>query len=149
MTNTAKKEFSIQKIFTDKVRYHAPNTPAVFSKNWHPDISLNLGLRSSELEESMFILAIDVEVVAKSDDKLAYEVEVTQKGIFLLEGFSENESNLTLGTMCPSILFPFTREIVQNLVSKGGFPQLLLAPVNFETLYEQKISAPIPANELN
>ena len=87
----------------------------------------------------MFEVALTVTVTVKTGDTTAYLVEATQAGIFSLAGFSDEEMGPMLGSFCPNILFPYVREVISDLVAKGGFPQLLLAPVNFDALYAQHI----------
>jgi preprotein translocase subunit SecB len=87
----------------------------------------------------LYEVALTVTITVKSNDKTAYLVEVNQAGIFALSGFSDQEMGPMVGSFCPNILFPYAREAVSDLVAKGGFPQLLLAPVNFDALYSQHL----------
>jgi len=87
----------------------------------------------------MFEVSLTVTVTVKTGEEVAYLVEATQAGIFSLAGFSDQEMGPMVGSFCPNILFPYVREVVSDLVAKGGFPQLLLAPVNFDALYQQHI----------
>jgi preprotein translocase subunit SecB len=91
------------------------------------------------LEDSLFEIALTVTITVKSADTTAYLVEVNQAGIFSLSGFTDQEMGPMVGSFCPNILFPYAREAVSDLVAKGGFPQLLLAPVNFDALYAQHL----------
>jgi preprotein translocase subunit SecB len=91
------------------------------------------------LENALYEVSLSVTVTVKCKDTTAYLVEVNQAGIFSLTGFPEQEMGPMLGSFCPNILFPYAREVVSDLVAKGGFPQLLLAPVNFDAIYAQHI----------
>ena len=133
------KQFSIQKIYTKDISFESPATPNVFTEKWEPAVDFNLGTNASPLQDSMFDVALTVTVTVKTGDTTAYLVEVTQAGIFSLAGFSDEEMGPMLGSFCPNILFPYVREVISDLVAKGGFPQLLLAPVNFDALYAQHI----------
>ena len=82
-------------------------------------------------------MSVSVTVTSKLEDKTAFLVEVKQAGIFNLSGFSQQEMGKMLGAYCPNLLFPYAREVVSDLVTKGSFPQLLLTPVNFDALYAQ------------
>jgi preprotein translocase subunit SecB len=134
---TQEKQFSIQKIYTKDISYETPNAPKIFREKWEPSVDFNLGTHVDKLEEGVFEVLLTVTITVKSADTTAYLVEVNQAGIFTLENFSEQELAPMLGSFCPNILFPYAREVVSDLVAKGGFPQLLLAPVNFDALYAQ------------
>jgi len=133
------KQFSIQKIYTKDISFESPAAPNVFTEKWEPAVDFNLGTNATPLQDSMFEVALTVTVTVKTGDTTAYLVEAAQAGIFSLAGFSDEEMGPMLGSFCPNILFPYVREVISDLVAKGGFPQLLLAPVNFDALYAQHI----------
>lgn len=133
------KQFSIQKIYTKDVSFETPNSPQIFTEKWEPTVEFNLGTNAEPIEDALFDVALSVTVTVKCGETTAYLVEVAQAGIFSLAGFSEQEVGPMLGSFCPNILFPYAREVVSDLVAKGGFPQLLLAPVNFDALYAQHV----------
>lgn len=139
-TNDAgEKQFAIQKIYTKDISFETPNSPQIFTQKWEPALDLNLGTHVESLENSMFEVALNITVTVKLGEATAYLVEVTQAGIFTVAGFSDQEMGPMMGSFCPNILFPYAREVISDLVSKGGFPQLLLAPVNFDALYMQHL----------
>lgn len=138
-STTEEKQFSIQKIYTKDISYETPNSPKVFTEKWEPAVDFNLGTHVETLENDLFEVSLTVTVTVKCSDSTAYLVEVNQAGIFSLTGFPEQEMGPMLGSFCPNILFPYAREVVSDLVAKGGFPQLLLAPVNFDALYSQHL----------
>jgi preprotein translocase subunit SecB len=133
------KQFSIQKIYTKDLSFETPSSPKIFTEKWEPTVDLNLSSQIQALESSLFEVALTITITVKSIDTIAYLVEVSQAGIFTLSGFTEEEMGPMLGSFCPNILFPYAREAVSDLVAKGGFPQLLLAPVNFDALYAQQL----------
>ncbi len=133
------KQFSIQKIYTKDLSFETPSSPKIFTEKWEPTVDLNLSSQIQPLESSLFEVALTITITVKSIDTIAYLVEVSQAGIFTLSGFTEEEMGPMLGSFCPNILFPYAREAVSDLVAKGGFPQLLLAPVNFDALYAQQL----------
>jgi preprotein translocase subunit SecB len=134
---TPEKQFSIQKIYTKDMSFETPNSPNIFTEKWEPSVDFNMGSNVGPLENSLYEVALTLTITVKSADKTAYLVEVNQAGIFALSGFTDQEMGPMLGSFCPNILFPYAREVVSDLVAKGGFPQLLLAPVNFDALYAQ------------
>ena len=133
------KQFSIQKIYTKDLSFETPSSPKIFTEKWEPTVDLNLSSQIFPLEQSLYEVALTITITVKSIESTAYLVEVSQAGIFTLSGFSEEEMGPMLGSFCPNILFPYAREAVSDLVNKGGFPQLLLAPVNFDALYAQQL----------
>jgi preprotein translocase subunit SecB len=133
------KQFSIQKIFTKDISFETPSSPKIFTEKWEPTVDFNLGTNVEPLENALYEVSLSVTVTVKCKDTTAYLVEVNQAGIFSLTGFPEQEMGPMLGSFCPNILFPYAREVVSDLVAKGGFPQLLLAPVNFDAIYAQHI----------
>lgn len=134
------KNFAIQKLFLKDVSFESPNAPAIFSDNgWSPEINVQLNTESNSLAENVVEVVLKITVTAKHEDKTAFLVELHQAGVFTVQGFSEEEMGGMLGSYCPNVLFPFAREAISDLVGKGGFPQLLLAPVNFDALYAQHI----------
>lgn len=133
------KQFSIQKIYTKDISFETPNSPKIFTEKWEPTVDFNLGTNVDPIENALFEVSLSVTVTVKCAETTAYLVEVTQSGIFSLAGFSEQEMGPMVGSFCPNILFPYAREVVSDLVAKGGFPQLLLAPVNFDALYAQHV----------
>jgi preprotein translocase subunit SecB len=119
--------------------FETPNSPKVFTEKWEPAVDFNLGTHVAPLENSMFEVALTVTITVKNGGTTAYLVEVNQAGIFSLAGFTDAEMGPMVGSFCPNILFPYARETISDLVTKGGFPQMLLAPVNFDALYSQHL----------
>ncbi len=133
------KQFSIQKIYTKDISFETPNAPKIFTNKWEPKVDFNLGTNLDTLEDGLFEVTLTVTVTVTTQETTAYLVEVVQAGIFSLSGFSDQEMGPMFGSFCPNVLFPYAREVVSDLVSKGGFPQLILAPVNFDAIYAQHL----------
>ncbi|MCK4587729.1 MAG: protein-export chaperone SecB [Gammaproteobacteria bacterium] len=140
-TKAAENEqlFQLQKIFLKDTSFETPNSPDIFTENWEPDVNIELQTAGKPLADGIHEVVLTVTVTTKVGDKTAYLVEVHQAGIFTMTGFNENERAHMLGSFCPNILFPFAREAISDFVGKGGFPQLVLAPVNFDALYSQHV----------
>lgn len=133
------QKFEIQKIFIKDVSFESPNAPGIFRKEWKPETDIHLATENKKMSDTLFEVTLNVTVTTKHDDKTAFLVELKQAGIFTIEGFEETQLKQLLGSYCPHSLFPFAREAVSDLISKGGFPPLLLAPVNFDALYAQQL----------
>jgi preprotein translocase subunit SecB len=132
-------QFGVQKVYIKDLSFETPNSPQIFQEQWSPSVSMDVSNSATALSDKLFEVVLSVTVTVKSGDKTVYLVEAQQAGIFHVEGFPRDILNRILATMCPNILFPFAREVVADLAMRGGFPQLLLAPMNFEALYQQHL----------
>jgi preprotein translocase subunit SecB len=135
----AQTQFAIQKIYVKDLSFETPNSPQVFLEKWEPDVNLQLSNTSAVLSDNTHEVVLSLTVTAKLGDKTAYLAEVQQAGIFNIEGYDETQLSAVIGSYCPHVLFPYAREAVSDLVTRGGFPQLLLAPLNFDALYRQHL----------
>ena len=131
--------FVIQKIYTKDISFETPNSPDIFRDEWKPELDLQLGNEYARIDDDNHEITLTVTVTAKVADKVAFLVEVKQAGVFSLTGYSDQEMGPLVGSYCPNTLFPFAREVISDIVLKGGFPQLVLAPVNFDALYMNQI----------
>jgi preprotein translocase subunit SecB len=135
----AQPQFIIQKIYTKDVSFETPNSPEVFREEWKPELDLQLTNEYKQLDDNNHDVTLVATVTAKLGDKTAFLIEVKQAGVFSLVGYGKDEMGPLIGNHCPNILFPYVREVISDLVLKGGFPQLVLAPVNFDALYMNQI----------
>lgn len=134
------QQFAIQKIYLKDVSFESPNSPQAFTDgNWQPQINVQLNSSNQSIADDTYEVVLVITVTAKHEDKTAFLVEVKQAGIFTISGFPQENMGGMVGAFCPETLFPFAREAISELVSKGGFPPLLLAPVNFNALYTQQV----------
>ena len=128
-------QFSIQRIYTKDISYEAPNAPAIFKKEWKPEVQLDLDTRSAVLDEGLYEIVLAVTVTAKLGEETAFLCEVQQAGIFAIGDMPEQNKAHMIGSFCPNTLFPYARETISNLVNRGTFPALNLAPVNFDAIF--------------
>ncbi len=142
-------QFGIQKVYTKDLSFETPNSPAIFQEQWQPTVNMDIANSAQSLTDDLYEVTLSVTVMVSSNEKSMYLVEAQQAGIFHIAGFAHEAVNRMLATVCPNILFPFAREVVADLVTRGGFPQLLLAPVNFDALYvqHQQQAAQVAAGE--
>ncbi len=134
-----KLELGIQRVYTKDISFETPDSPEVFTGEWKPNMDLNLGTETRKLSDNTFEVVLKLTVTIKNKDKTAYLAEVHQAGIFTIKGLEDNQLAPVFGITCPNILFPYAREVVSDLVNKGSFPQLVLAPINFEALFAQQM----------
>jgi preprotein translocase subunit SecB len=135
---TSDKQIAIQKIYVKDFSFESPHTPAVFTKtNWSPKTDLNLRSSHTTGTDNNHEVVLTITIEAKEDEQTFFLVELQQAGLFHIAGYDEAEFKAIIGSYCPNILFPYARESVANIVSKGGFPEFLLQPINFDALYAQ------------
>lgn len=139
-TDTTAKEaqFLIQRVYMKDMSFEAPGTPAIFQQKWEPDLALDLHTEHTMLEENIYEVVLHVTATVKNQKETAFLAEVKQAGIFTITGAPEAQLDHLLGSFCPSILYPYAREAITSEVIRGSFPQLVLAPVNFDALYTQQ-----------
>jgi preprotein translocase subunit SecB len=131
-------QFALQRIFVKDVSFESPKSPEVFRAQWQPKVNLEINSSHKNLEDDLYQVTLQVTVTARDEaDEVVYLTEIQQAGIFLIKGLEAEPLLQTLGAFCPSVLFPYAREAVDGLVVKGSFPPLMLAPVNFDAIYEQ------------
>ncbi|MCU7842280.1 MAG: protein-export chaperone SecB [Candidatus Thiodiazotropha sp. (ex Monitilora ramsayi)] len=132
-----RREFAMQRVYTKDVSFETPSAPAVFQQEWKPETKVNLNTEVQTLGEGVYEVCLTVTVTTQLGEQTAYLAEVKEGGIFTINGFSEQELGPMLGSYCPNQLFPYVREVISDLITKGSFPQLVLQPVNFDALYAQ------------
>ncbi|MDE2343573.1 MAG: protein-export chaperone SecB [Betaproteobacteria bacterium] len=131
--------FSIEKIYVKDISLELPNAPQIFLEQETPQIEVRLSNDSQAVDAGIFQVTVSVTVTAKLGDKTMFLVEVVEAGIFRLENIPATDMPYVLGVTCPGILFPYAREAVSDLVTRAGFPPVMLNPVNFEALYQQRL----------
>jgi preprotein translocase subunit SecB len=134
-----KMDFGIQRIYARDLSFEAPGAPHIFKENWSPEVAIDLQSKSERLEEGVYEVIVTVTTNVKVNDKMAFIAEVHQAGIFTIRNFPEDQLGHLLGSFCPSVIFPYARESITDLVTRGGFPQLYLSPINFDAIYQQKL----------
>lgn len=136
------KRLAIIKIYLKDFSFESPQSPSVFrSEGWSPQTNLNLRSSHTVIDEQLHevVLTITVEAKEKDSDKTLFLVELHQAGLFELSGYSSEELAALVGSFCPNILFPYARESIAATIQKGGFPEFVLQPINFDALYMQSL----------
>ena len=131
------QQFALQRIYIKDLSFETPMGVEVFRHEWKPRINLDMNTRSNRIDEQNFEVVLTLSLTAALEDKTAFLVEIQQAGIFFIKGVAESQMRQVLATVCPNILFPYARESVDSIVTRGSFPALMLAPVNFDALYVQ------------
>lgn len=134
-------QFGLQRIYLKDSSFESPRSPAIFSNQWQPKINFDIKTRSNKLSDETYEVVLVLTAEAIIEEQTAFVVEVHQAGVFGVKDFEDAQIEQLLATVCPNILFPYAREAIDSLVIKGSFPALMLAPINFDALYQQQKQA--------
>ena len=132
-------QFSIQRVYLKDLSFETPQGPSAFKRKWQPKVSQDLNTKTNLVEEGIFEVALRVTITMTDGDDTIYIVEAEQAGLFNINGFTDEQLPQILNTTCPGILFPYLRETLDNVVTKGSFPALLLPPINFDALFANAV----------
>ncbi|WP_111494512.1 MULTISPECIES: protein-export chaperone SecB [Marinobacter] len=138
-TNENQPQFALQRIYIKDLSFESPNSPTLFQEQWQPQVNLDLNTAHTQVSDTQYEVVLSMTVTAKVGEKVAYIVEIQQAGVFMVKGIEGPQLGQMLGAYCPNILFPYARESIDNIVGKGSFPALMLAPVNFDAIYAQAL----------
>ena len=130
-------KFALQRIYIKDSSFESPKSPDCFRGQWKPKVNMELNSSNNVIDDGLYEVVLQLTITAKGEDgEVVYLTEVQQGGIFHIKGLSDEALTQTLGAFCPSVLFPYAREAVDSLVIKGSFPALMLAPVNFDAIFD-------------
>ena len=138
MSDEEEQNFSIARVYTKDLSLESPRAPQIFEKQWNPKLGLEVDVLNEKLNDTLYEVILKLGVTVKTDDDVAFLVEIQQAGVFVLQGFDEQTIEHILGSMCPNILFPYARETIDSLAVKATFPAPMLAPINFDAFMEQR-----------
>jgi len=133
-------QFSLQRIYVKDISFEAPNSPTVFQQPFKPKVGLDLNTTSRQVADDLYevVVKVTAQVTHSEEGTTSFLAEIEQAGLFRISGIEGQQLEHTLGAFCPNMIFPYARECIDSLVNRGGFPPLMLAPVNFEAIYAQK-----------
>ncbi|MGJ8581219.1 MAG: protein-export chaperone SecB [Psychromonas sp.] len=134
-------EFNIQRVYVKDISFECPNSPEIFKKEWAPEVKMDIDTQAKKLEEGVYEVTLSLTATAKVEEEVAFLCEVQQAGIFSVSDLEGPQLAHCLNAFCPNILFPYAREAVSSMVTRGTFPQLNLAPVNFDALFQQAMAS--------
>lgn len=136
---TNERQLLLQKIYIKDMSFESPKAPEIFTSSAQANTQLNIGSANRPLNDENVEVSLTLTIESKDDEQTLFLIEIVQAGVFLMQGYTEQERAQLLGSFCPGTLFPFAREAVAEIAAKGGFPQLLLQPINFDALYAQAV----------
>ena len=147
MSDKQQAMFSIEKLYVKDLSLEIPNAPRIFLEREAPQVDVQIHTEGNPIDEGVFEVVLTVTITAKLKDKIMFLVEAAQAGIFHIRNVAKGEIEPILGIACPNILFPYVREVISDVVSRAGFPPVILNPVNFEALYQHRKQQPQPSAE--
>ncbi|MCK9389736.1 MAG: protein-export chaperone SecB [Sulfuritalea sp.] len=139
MSDEQQPVFSIEKIYVKDLSVEVPNAPQVFLQRETPGIEVQIQSKANTIGDGMYEVVLTITVNAKQAETVFFLVEVVKAGIFQIRNVPEQDLEPILAVACPNILFPYARETVSDAINRAGFPPVILAPVNFESLYQQRL----------
>ena len=142
MSDTQGPQIGIARIYTKDLSFESPSAPKIFTIDWRPEVKLDVSVRPQNLEGNFWEVTLKLTAEARHESTVGFIVEVEQAGIFELRGMDKANTNRALHTFCPSTLFPYARQVIDQSLIQGGFAPLMLAPLNFEQLQKQAGSQP-------
>lgn len=139
MSEELQPVFSIERVYVKDLSLEVPHAPQIFLEQGEPEVDMRVSTVNEQLTEGVYSVDVTITVTAKLNaERTLFLNEVTQSGIFRLENIPEEDAKMLLGIACPNILFPYAREAISSSVTRAGFPPVLLAPINFESMYQQQ-----------
>lgn len=136
--SSAPASFQIEKLYVKDLSLEVPNAPQVFMQTENPQLEIQVRNEGAQFAEGLFEVTVTVTVTARAAEKTVFLAEVAQAGIFSVRGVPAEDLDPLLGIGCPTILYPYAREAISDLVTRAGFPAVVLAPVSFEQIYMER-----------
>ena len=130
---------AFHKVYVKDISYESPNTPKIFTETWTPDVDVDFGFNDTRLTEDEYEVELTITVSVRADNRTVFLAEVKMAGLFSLAGFADETMKMILGSYCPGMIFPYARELITELSTRGGFMPMILAPANFDILYAQRM----------
>ena len=134
------KTIQPQKVYLKYVSFETPNSPHIFTKKWEPEIKVEFQNSAKEIDTDLYEVVVTLTVTTSADGETAYLAEVHQAGIFVMQGFDAQDLLMKQNIFCMRFLYPYAAAAISDLVTRGGFPQLLLSPLNFEKMYVDRVN---------
>lgn len=138
MSDENQATFQIEKIYVKDLSLEIPSAPQVFVQPEQPQLEVQINSEAAQFAEGLFEVVVRITVTARAGEKTVFLAEAAQAGIFSVKGVPPEDLDPLLGIACPTIIYPYARETISDLVTRGGFPPVLLAPVSFEAIYAQR-----------
>ncbi|HEX7811325.1 MAG TPA: protein-export chaperone SecB [Burkholderiales bacterium] len=136
--NTTQPTFTVEKLFVKDLSIEVPNAPRIYLERETPQVEIQMNNVANPIDDGFYEVLLTVTVTAKLGEKSVFLVEATQGGVFQIRNVPQQEMEVVLGVTCTNILYPYVREVVSDAVVRAGFPPVVLAPVNFEAIFQAR-----------
>lgn len=133
----AQPQFAMQRIYIKDLSFESPRSPSVFLEKWAPQVKLDAHTNATKVKDDIYEVVLTLTITVTNNDDTAYLAEVQQAGVFTIKGLEQAAMEHTIGAFCPNVLFPYAREAIDNLVVRGNFPPMHLAPINFDAIFAE------------
>ncbi|UTW44345.1 protein-export chaperone SecB [bacterium SCSIO 12696] len=133
-------QFAMQRMYLKDLSFETPQGVEAFRKQWKPNVNQEMTTKTKKVEDGLYEVTLQLTITVKSEEEALYLVEVQQAGLFTVKGLEGQQLAQVLNTACPNMLFPYAREVIDNVVTKGSFPALMLPPINFDALFMQALA---------
>ncbi len=141
MTEEKNPAFAIQRIYLKDISFETPMGLEAFTKAFKPAIQQDMNIQVAQAGDDVFEVVLLLTITARMDNRAVFLVEIKQAGLFSISGFEGSQLSHMIHSACPHILFPYAREAIDSILIRGGFPPLMLAPINFDAVFAQAIEA--------
>ena len=131
--------FAVQRIYLKDLSFETPMGAAAFQKQWQPKVNQDLNTKSAKIADDLYEVSLRLTITVTIEEETVYLVEVDQAGLFAIRGLEPTQITQVINTTCPSLLFPYAREAIDNILTKGSFPALMLPPINFDALFASAV----------
>jgi preprotein translocase subunit SecB len=132
-------KFAVQRIYLKDLSFETPQGAAAFQKQWQPKVNQDLNTKSTKIEDGVFEVALRITITVSDGEETIYLIEAEQAGLFTISGFPDQQLTQVINTTCPAMLFPYAREAIDNTLTKGSFPPLMIPPINFDALFASAV----------
>ena len=147
MEEEDKKIASPQKIYLKDVSFESPNSPDIFTQGWKPNLAVEIDSHASLIADDTYDVVMKITATVTVEGTTAFLAEVHQAGIFILKGFENDQLQRLHHVFCLRTLYPYASAALSDLVTKGGFPSLMLAPMNFAAIYAKRLQQAQPKGD--
>ena len=147
VANTSEAIFQIQRMYLKDMSLEQPNSPQILLEAEGPSVDINIGIEQAQIGEAVFEVCVTGTVTAKVKDKVLFLVECKQAGIFEVRNFPDEQLAPILGVNCPQMIYPYVRAHITDVITRAGFPPVLLNEINFQAIYQAQLEQAAQASK--
>ncbi len=138
--NGASPTLNVLVQYIKDLSFENPNAPHSLTREKGPNININVNVNANPLNENDYDVNLTINAEAKDDDKVVFNVELVYGGVFRVQGFPQEHMLPLLFIECPRLLFPFARQVIADATRGGGFPPLMIDPIDFAQMFQSRMA---------